>query len=128
MDRDNQIFLMVSFRGHAASVVGGGHTLFHVVEVVVEAWTYFSVAGSLEVLVSGILVAVHLHVGDVALLGAGGLIDLNESLEIKQGKQDEVFWGLKLLAMDRGSLRLSTVVKIRCQSTSALEASNETMK
>jgi len=35
LDRDNQIFLMVSFRGHAASVVVvGGHTLFHIVEVV----------------------------------------------------------------------------------------------
>jgi len=38
-------------------------------------------AGSLEVLVSWIFISVHLHVGDVTFLRAGGLINLNETLK-----------------------------------------------
>ncbi len=37
--------------------------------------------GGLEVLVGGVLVAVHLHVRHVPLLGAGALVNLHEALE-----------------------------------------------
>ena len=42
-----------------------------------------SAGAGLEVLVGGVFVAVHLHAGHVPLLGAGGLVDLDETLQVQ---------------------------------------------